>query len=165
MKKTLIIILVLTFTACNNVPLNFDSSEWGGLISPTDERNQKVNQFVDAYANNDLQSVKDMFSEDAVINVNDDQMTVEQMFDGFSAGHNFYDGINNIDRRVNTMFYNNGTIYTNYWYTWVGTNKKTGEKLMAKGHAYFQWKDGKIIETYNAFDPTEYAKVFDWVEE
>ena len=72
--------------------------------------------------------------------------TVEQMFDGFSAGHNFYDGINNIDRRVNTMFYNNGTIYTNYWYTWVGTNKKTGEKLTAKGHAYFQWKDGKIIE-------------------
>lgn len=165
MKKTLIIILVLTFTACNNVPVNFDNSEWGGVISPTDERNQKLNQFVDAYANNDLQSVKDMFAEDAVINVNDDQMTVEQMFDGFSAGHNFYDGINNIDRRVNTMFYNNGTIYTNYWYTWVGTNKKTGENLTAKGHAYFQWKDGKIIEIYNAFDPTEYAKVFDWVEE
>ena len=73
--------LVLTFTACNNVPVNFDNSEWGGVISPTDERNQKVNQFVDAYSNNDLQSVKDMFSEDAVINVNDDQMTVEQMFD------------------------------------------------------------------------------------
>ena len=92
--------LVLTFTACNNVPVNFDNSEWGGVISPTDERNQKLNQFVDAYANNDLQSVKDMFAEDAVINVNDDQMTVEQMFDGFSAGHNFYDGINNIEKQT-----------------------------------------------------------------
>lgn len=165
MKKILILIVAVVFTACNNTPANFDNSEWGGVISPTDKRNDKLNQFVDAYANNDFESVRDLFAEDAVIQVNDDTMTVQQMFDGFSAGHDFFDGINNIDRRVNTMFYNNGSIYTNYWYTWIGTNKKTGEELSLKGHAYFQWKDGKIIETYNSFDPTEYAKVFNWVEE
>ncbi|MBT6447506.1 MAG: nuclear transport factor 2 family protein [Flavobacteriaceae bacterium] len=166
MKKILLLLITaITFTACNNTPANFDDSEWGGTMSPNDERNDKINQFIDSYANNDLQSVKDMFSDDAVIQVNDDTMTVQEMIDGFSAGHDFYDGINNIDRRVNTMFYNNGSIYTNYWYTWVGTNKQSGEELSVKGHAYFQWKDGKIIETYNAFDPTEYAKVFDWVQE
>src|SRR6056300_1654355 len=113
MKKLLLLFVAIIFTGCNNTPANFDSSEWGGVMSPTDEKNDKLNQFIDAYANNDLQSVKDMFAEDAIINVNDDTMTVQQMFDGFSAGHNFYDGIDNIDRRVNTMFYNNGSIYTN----------------------------------------------------
>ena len=49
----------------------------------------------------------------------------------------FYDGINNIDRKINTMFYNNGYIYTNYWYTWFGKNKQTEEELSVKGHAYF----------------------------
>ena len=159
MKKIFLIITALVFSACNN-PANYDSSDWGGVISPTDERNDKITQFIDAYANNDLQSVKYLFADDAVINVNDDAMTVQGMIDGFTQGHNFYDGINNIDRQINTMFYNNGSIYTNYWYTWVGKNKQTGEELSVKGHAYFQWKDGKIIETYNAFDPTEYSKAF-----
>ena len=49
----------------------------------------------------------------------------------------FYDGINNIDRQINTMFYNNGSIYTNYWYTWFGKNKQTEEELSVKGYAYF----------------------------
>ena len=36
----------------------------------------------------------------------------------------FHDGINNIDRQINTMFYNNGSIYTNYWiHGLVKTNK------------------------------------------
>ena len=28
---------------------NFDDSEWGGVISPTDERNNKLNEFIDAF--------------------------------------------------------------------------------------------------------------------
>ena len=47
----------------------------GWCISPTDERNNKLNEFIDAYENNDLESVKYLFSDDAVINVNDDTMT------------------------------------------------------------------------------------------
>ena len=65
MKKILLLITVLVFNACDNTPANFDSSEWGGVMSPSDERNDKLNQFIDAYANNDLQSVKDLFSDDA----------------------------------------------------------------------------------------------------
>ncbi len=161
MKNTLLILAALIFISCNNKPLNFDDSEWGGTISPTDERNDMVNKFVDSYSDNNLESVKYLFADDAIIQVNDDTMTLQEMIDGFSLGHKYYDGINNIDRKVNTMFYNNGSIYTNYWYTWIGTNKKTGEKLSAKGHAYFKWENGKIVETYNAFDPTEYIKAFD----
>ena len=80
MKKLITLLIAVVFTACNNTPANFDSSEWGGVISPSDERNDKLNQFIDAYASNDLQSVKDMFSEDAVIQVNDDTMTLYGLF-------------------------------------------------------------------------------------
>ena len=55
MKKIFLIITAVVFSACNN-PANYDSSDWGGVISPTDERNDKITQFIDAYANNDLQS-------------------------------------------------------------------------------------------------------------
>ena len=61
MKKIFLIITALVFSACNN-PANYDSSDWGGVISPTDERNDKITQFIDAYANNDLQSVKYLFA-------------------------------------------------------------------------------------------------------
>ena len=73
-------------------------------------------------------------------------------------GH--FDDVKNIDRATTTMFYNNGEIYTNYWYTWNGTNKKTGELLSIRGHAWFKWDGLKVVESYNAFDPSEYNKVF-----
>ena len=42
-----------------------------------------------------------------------------------------------------------------YW-----TNKKTGELLVLRGYAWFKWDGLKVVESYNAFDPTEYNKVF-----
>ena len=59
------------------------------------------------------------------------------------------------------MFYNSGDIYTNYWYTWNGTSKKTGETLVLRGYAWFKWDGLKVIEAYNAFDPTAYNKAIE----
>ena len=101
-----------------------------------------------------------IFSEDAVFHVNDAELTPKDVVNAFMTGHEYYDDIKNIDRTTTTMFYNNGEIYTNYWYTWNGTNKKTGELLVARGYAWFKWDGLKVIEAYNAFDPTEYNKAF-----
>ncbi len=38
--------------------------------------------------------------------------------------------------------------------------QQTGELLVARGYAWFKWDGLKVIEAYNAFDPTEYNKVF-----
>ena len=89
------------------------------------------------------------------------QLTAVEVVDAFMVGHEYFDDVKNIDRKTTTMFYNNGEIYTNYWYTWNGTNKKTGELLSIRGHAWFKWDGLKVIEAYNAFDPTEYNKVFE----
>ena len=160
MKKLLILFTVLLFCACDK-PVKIDSADWSGTISASDERNAIMNTFPDAYENNDKEAALSIFAEDAVFYVNDTQSTAVEVVDAFMTGHEYFDDVKNIDRTTTTMFYNNGEIYTNYWYTWNGTNKKTGELLSIRGHAWFKWDGLKVVEAYNAFDPTEYNKVFE----
>ena len=160
MKKLLILFTVLLFCACDE-PVKIDSADWSGTISATDERNAIMNTFPDAYENNDKEAALSIFAEDAVFYVNDTQSTAVEVVDAFMTGHEYFDDVKNIDRTTTTMFYNNGEIYTNSWYTWNGTNKKTGELLSIRGHAWFKWDGLKVVEAYNAFDPTEYNKVFE----
>ena len=160
MKKLLILFTILLFCACDE-PVKIDSADWSGTISASDERNAIMNTFPDAYENNDKEAALSIFAEDAVFYVNDTQSTAVEVVDAFMTGHEYFDDVKNIDRTTTTMFYNNGEIYTNYWYTWNGTNKKTGELLSIRGHAWFKWDGLKVVEAYNAFDPTEYNKVFE----
>ena len=140
--------------------VKIDESDWSGTISESDERNAIMNSFTDAYESKDVEAALSIFAEDAIFHVNDTELTPQDVVNAFMTGHEYYDDIKNIDRTTTTMFYNNGEIYTNYWYTWNGTNKKTGELLVARGYAWFKWDGLKVIEAYNAFDPTEYNKVF-----
>ena len=129
-----------------------------GTISASDQRNVMLNSFVDAYENQDKEKALSIFDENAEFYVNDAKLTPEQVVDAFMTGHEYFDDIKNVDRNTTTMFYNSGDIYTNYWYTWNGTNKKTGETLVLRGYAWFNWYGLKVIEAYNAFDPTAYNK-------
>tara|TARA_B100000927_G_scaffold200065_1_gene161907 strand:- start:48 stop:530 length:483 start_codon:yes stop_codon:yes gene_type:complete len=160
MKKILLLFTIPIFYACEQ-PVKIDNAEWSGTISASDERNAIMNSFPDAYENKDKKGALSIFAEDAVFHVNDTQFTAVEVVDAFMVGHEYFDDIKNIDRTTTTMFYNNGEIYTNYWYTWNGTNKKTGELLSIRGHAWFKWDGLKVVEAYNAFDPTEYNKAFE----
>ena len=157
----LLIVSILLLTSCENSnSVQIDDADWSGTISATDERNAIMNSFPDAYENNDAEKALSIFADNAIFHVNDTELTPKDVVDSFMTGHEYFNDIKNIDRTTTTMFYNNGEIYTNYWYTWKGTNKKTGELLTLRGHAWFKWDGLKVIEAYNAFDPTEYNKVF-----
>ena len=67
-------------------------------------------KFTDAYVNNDLNSVSDLFTEDAKIMVNDADLTFSEMAAGFSSGHNYFDNIRHEDRDAFTMHYKEGKI-------------------------------------------------------
>ena len=86
-------------------------------------------------------------------------MSIDEMMSGFAVGHQFFDNIshNNVD--IATMYYNDGKIFTNVWYDWSGVSKSSGETLELRGYGWFQWEDGKVIEAYNAFDPTAYNAI------
>ena len=57
------------------------------------------------------------------------------------------------------MRYSNGEVYTNFWYTWTGAARSSGEALRVRGYAWFKWAGGKVVEAYNAFDPTKYNQL------
>ena len=162
MKNILLTIITVTlFVSCETQNgVKIDDSPLSGTISQTDERNDLVNKFVDAYQNADPSVALELYADNAVVHVNDAELTPVEMINAFMDGHVYYDQIKNVDRNTTTMFYNSGEIYTNYWYTWNGTNKNTGELLSVRGYAWFKWDGMKVIESYNAFDPTEYNKAF-----
>ena len=144
-------------TSCaekNKYPI--DDQPMSGYILDEDMYTAMVDKFMKAYANNDMESTRDIFSEDAVYYVNDVSLSVSELIAAFGEGHTYYDDIAHNDVYTATMYYNDGNIYTNVWYNWNGVLKSNGEALNLKGYAWFKWKDGKAVEAYNAFDPTAY---------
>jgi|TARA_X000000950_G_scaffold27001_1_gene29065 ketosteroid isomerase-like protein len=131
-----------------------------GIIKGDDFRSKAMMKFTDAYVNNDLNSVSDLFTDDAKIMVNDADLTFSEMAAGFSSGHNYFDNIRHEDRDAFTMHYKKGdiagSIFTHYWYTWKATSKKTGEEISLRGYAWMKWRGDKVEATYNAFDPSLY---------
>jgi ketosteroid isomerase-like protein len=144
-------------TSCaekNKYPI--DDQPMSGYMLDEDIYTAMVDKFMKAYADNDMESTKDIFSEDAVYYVNDVSLSVSELIAAFGEGHTYYDDIAHSDVYTATMYYNDGNIYTNVWYNWRGVLKSNGEALSLKGYAWFKWKDGKAVEAYNAFDPTAY---------
>ena len=156
-------IMLLVFLISCNTSQNSDISKEEnqvGIIKGDDFRSKAMIKFTDAYVNNNLNSVADLFTSDAKIMVNDADLTFSEMTAGFSSGHNYFENIRHEDRDAFTMHYKEGDIagnvYTHYWYTWKATSKKTGEEISIRGYAWMKWRGDKVEATYNAFDPTLY---------
>ena len=90
MKNILVTLIILLFISCNEQNTKTDNSEWSGTISASDERNDLVNKFVDAYENKDSEAALSIFSDDAVFNVNDSKLTPKETIEGFMLGHEYY---------------------------------------------------------------------------
>ena len=159
MKNLIFTILASTFiVGCQNPKLDSpDNNEMSGIIKGSDKYTMGVKKFMNAYIENDMPSAKDVFSKNAIFYVNDSKLNIDDMIAGFSVGHEYFDDIshNNVD--IATMYYNNGSIYTNVWYDWKGNKKSNGETINLKGYGWFKWDNGKVVEAYNAFDPTLYS--------
>jgi len=158
MKKTIILLfLSIILTGCleeSNCPS--DENPMSGYMLGEDMHTTLVENFMKAYRENNISSSKDMFASDAIFSVNDTEMSVEDMMKGFSAGHEFFENITHSNVDTATMYYNNGRVFTNLWYDWSAVIKSSGETLTARGYGWFEWQNGKVIEAYNAFDPTDY---------
>ncbi|MDG2371003.1 MAG: nuclear transport factor 2 family protein [Flavobacteriaceae bacterium] len=160
MKKILILLFSISIISCGEMEQNDNVIEKTehhyGTIEKDDPKSLAAQRFTKAYENNNLASVADLFTEDAKIMINDTDLTFDQMVAGFSEGFKHYENIHHTDADTFTMHYDDGEVFTNYWYSWHGTNIKTQEELVVRGYAWFRWKDDKVFETYNAFDPTAY---------
>ena len=125
---------------------NSDNSDpMSGYMVGNDEKSDAMLQFTKAYQDNDISSVKSIFSDDAIFHVNDTQMTFDQVNEGFSAGHNYFDNIKHSEFDVATMYYNDGKIFTNYWYTWSAISKKTNNELNPVSYTHLTLPTKRIV--------------------
>ena len=135
-------------------------SPMSGKIVQNDEKSKTVTRFMKAYIDNNLSSVKNIFSESAIIQINDVDVSFDELNTGFSNGHNYFNDIAHSNVTVTTMYYNNGEVFTNSWYDWSGISKATNDTLNIRGYAYYKWEGDKIVKMHNAFDPTLYNQEF-----
>ena len=170
MKNVSILIILLLCSSCavnfsigdsskseeNTNELLKDNKPMSGYILDEDKYTAMADQFMSAYRKNDMSSAKEIFSEGAVFWINDTKMFAEDAVNALGEGHKYFDNITHSDVYNATMYYNDNKIYTNVWYKWSATSKKSGELIEARGYAWFRWENGKAVEVYNAFDPTAY---------
>lgn len=158
MKNTIkLIILALLIISCTEkTKYPIDDQPMSGYMLDEDKYTELVGKFMKAYRDNNMEDAKDIFTEDATYAVNSTEMSVAEFMAAFSTGHDYFDNISHNDVYTATMYYNDGKIFTNIWYNWSGVVKNTGETLNEMGYAWFRWEDGKVVQAYNAFDPTAY---------
>ena len=101
---------------------------------------------------------KDYFSEDGVHYVNNDEYTNDEIISGYNFHSLLYDEMEHLTPWVTTMYYNDGSIYTNQWAEWTGKSKITGEVQTNNFHCWWKWEGDKIISTACYFDTTDIDK-------
>jgi hypothetical protein len=160
MKKIFFITMLGLFSiSCqNNVTSVVEkTSAQVGIIEENDAKSLAINAFNDAYLANDMSDQVGIFTEDAIANVNSQEMTAKDMIAAFMEGKKYYDNITNSERTTLTLILDNGSVYTNTWFAWTGTSKSTGVTLSNEVHAYFKWKGDKITSVGYIFDSAEYV--------
>ena len=68
--------------------------------------------------------------------------------------HQLFSDISLTTDNIRTFVSKNGVTATGWWGMWSGTGKFTKNKSTTPVHAYFYWKDDKIISGGRFFDPT-----------
>ena len=96
--------------------------------------------------------------DDAVITVNRENFTKDEVRAGFAMHHQLYYDIKATPEFIETTFYdenNNNQVWSHLWGWWKGTSKRTGETDTPNPvNVSFKWVDGKIVSASWIFDPT-----------
>ena len=156
MKNFLLIILSITIFSCADNTSN-KSEFQEGIVEMNDSKSQAMDNFTKAYLENNLETQIDLFTEDAIIHINSNDVTPAQMIEVFSSEKEFYENVQNIERATATMTFEDGNVYSNYWFTWKATSKSTGVTISNPVHSWFKWDGDKVSEGAFIFDPTEYV--------
>ncbi len=154
--KPLAAALPLLLSGCLFSP---NSAAWSGVMDALDPRSKKVLQMCAGYCEGDLAAATRYLADDAIVHVNDRDLSVADATAGYAASHAAFADVRHENVTCTTMLYNNGQVFTNYWYVWHGTARSSGEQVAVKGYAWFRWDGDHIVESYCSFDPTRYDAV------
>ena len=145
---------LLTFLSCDTEVKNESQT---GIIEGGDAKSLVMDAFNDAYLANDMTGQEAIFTEDAVANVNGQEMSPAEMMAAFMGGREFYNDIKNSDRATATFIFDDGDTYTSTWFDWEGTSKSSEVVVGNPVHAWFKWDGDKVSEVTYIFDSAEYV--------
>ena len=145
---------MLAFVSCDT---EVKSEKQTGTIEGEDTKSLTINAFNDAYLANDMTGQDALFTEDAVAQVNSQEMSPSEMIEAFMGGREFYNDIKNSDRATATFIFNDGDTYTSTWFDWEGTSKSSEVVVGNPVHAWFKWDGDKVSEVAYIFDSAEYV--------
>ena len=137
------------------------AQEITGRTRTNDKYSNSLKAMTEQYLKNDFTLFDEMYADDAVLNVNGEIFTKNEVKQGFSMHHLLYEKIE-LPSFVETTFYdenNNNQVWSHQWGWWQGTSKKSGKRDEPNPlNASFKWVDGKIVSASWIYDPTELVK-------
>ena len=146
MKKTFTLLFLLSVVSIH-------AQKTIAEVKDTDELSLNVKKLNQTYTENDFSLWDGLFADDAIVYVNNSKMDKQTVIAGFKGHHNIFNDIQIPTTIAQTKYYKDGNIWTNNWFTWMGTGNKTGIRYSNTGNFNFKWKDGKIIQLNCYFDP------------
>jgi hypothetical protein len=170
MKKLLVCILVsASLIACTNQETkkseNSKEDKDTGTWTSLDSKTIKVRQLLEAYVKNDSSVVYEIVVDTMKYSnqfANNQENGITKVTPGgrvaFAQGtrndHQLFSDISLTTDNIKTFVGKDGGIATLWWGLWSGTGKFTKNKITVPVHAYFFWKDDKIVSGGRFFDPT-----------
>ena len=125
-----------------------------GEIKDTDKYSKTVIKMNETYANNDHSVWDEMLSDDAKVYLNNTVVDGKTVKEAFKGHHSIFNDIKIIEAYAHTNYFKSGDVWTNNWFTWMGTGNKTGIRFSNRAHFDMKWDNGKIIEMLCYFDNT-----------
>ena len=170
MKKILLCFLVsASLIACTNQETKkTETSEEDkdtGTWTTLDAKTIKVRQLLESYSKNDSSIVYEIIADTLKFSdqfSNNQENGVTKVNPGGRVGfmqdtrnaHQLFSDISLTTDNIRTFVSKNGVTATGWWGMWSGTGKFTKNKSTTSVHAYFYWKDDKIISGGRFFDLT-----------
>ena len=126
-----------------------------GVTKTDDKYSVMIRKSNQGYYKNDFTMFDKIMHDDAVITVNRENFTKDEVRAGFAMHHQFYYDIKATPEFIETTFYdenNNNQVWSHVWQFWEGTSKRTGETIRGPVNASLKWVDGKVVQAVYIFD-------------
>ena len=160
MKKIILSIftVVTVFSCSQGVQVTFD-----------DDNSNAIRAHFQNYLNNDMEGLKSLWSPDLKVYLNSKTpVGVDELVSMLEAQHAGFnpitmsfgeEGGEDLGVWVQTIDYPASNGYeassnSQTWFTWSGKSKISGNEVVVPVFIGFQWKDGKIVQEWHHYDPT-----------
>ena len=149
MKKIFSILFVsVMIYSCSN------QQQSSAVVKSDDELTLNVKKLLKAYVENDFTLWEELMSDDCEVLFNNITLDKNSVIAGVKQDHTLFKSIEVTDDYAHTVYFNNGEIWTNDWFTNTFEGNFTGETTKARAHTDLKWENGKVVRFQVYYDPT-----------